>query len=92
MKAMIWTAALFISLQSVIFSFSIISITVFAALFALFMIEKISDIRRQNETNRFSRYSRFGNQFGGNFKDSSGGIYYGDGFKGVNGTFGGGFR
>lgn len=44
------------------------------------LIERISNRRSRN-------YSCFGDDFGGDFKQSSGGIYYGDGFKGIKGTF-----
>ena len=47
---------------------------------ALALIGRILNRRSRN-------YSCSGNDFGGNFKDSSGGIYFGDGFRGIGGRY-----
>ena len=46
----------------------------------LFLIGRILNRRSQY-------YSHSVEDFGGNFKDSSGGIYFGDGFRGVGGRY-----
>ena len=54
---------------------------------ALFLIGELLDKKKKKQYGSGIR-----NQFGSDFKDSSGGIYYGDGFKAIGGTFSGGFH